>query len=305
MDKTINVFLTSKNRSQNLEHPSNWNVKFPSNLISCDQNKEGLKINVVSFHIQNNFYNVFDDNDEFRIIIDIDINENINRQEYVFYIEHGNYSVNTFRDYINSMVSLYMNITYNSSRNKYKFKRTYELTNDNITVYFQPINCGSFFGCENGIMFLLQSLEYEAPFTCSMISFDKIVVNAYGLNFEYQSIENIGLNDPIFEKSSILLWTSRTDVGTNQIIKYENQDGGNSYCYNLYDNYVENINLILTDEYGRELTDALDYTMMLQFIIYQKNNNKMIDLLEKMTEYLKNIYIYMMIILEYIGVLKK
>lgn len=295
-EQYINTFITSKNRSLT-EKPSNWIVNLPSNLVSCNSS-QGLRLNVVSFHIQNNFYNVNSLNDYFEIIIK---SGETTLSTYDFHIENGNYSVQSFRDYINILVSTYINLIYYTSRNKYKIKRTFTF-ND---VYLKPINSGHFFGLDDNTEFLLSDTYTECPYTCSMISFDKIVLNAYGLNTEISSIENIGLNDPVFERSSIVLWVSRSDVPTNGIVKYDNFDGGNSYAYNLYDTVVNSFNLILSDEYGNELTEALDYTVMLQFVIYEREQRELYNEITKISEYIKSIYIYMMILLEYIGLLKK
>lgn len=298
-EQSINVFITSKNRTQN-ERPSNWVINLPSNLISCNGKSHGLRVNVVSFHIQNNFYNVNSLNDYFEVIIKDGATV---LETLPFHIENGNYSVLTFRDYINNLVNGYFNITYFSSRNKYKIKRTYP---DILkSVYLKTINSGLFFGLDDNYEYELFETLTEANNTCTMISFDKVVVNAIGMNPEIQSIENIGKNDFEFERSSILLWVSRGDACPNSIIKYDNFDGGNSYSYNLYDTNINSLNLILTDEYNNELTDALDYTLMLQFVIYEKDKREVYTEISKISEYLKNIYVFLMILLEYAGALKK
>ena len=297
--QNINTFITTKNKSST-EKTSNWTVTFPSNMISCKYN-QGLKVNVISFHIQNNFYNLNELNNSFHIIIkDVD---NTIIETIEFLIEHGNYSVHEFKDYINDIAILYFNLTYNKNRNKYKIINKYiDITK---SIYIKPINSGLFFGFDNNIEVLITDNYVEAPYTATMTSFDKIVVNAYGMNTEKASVENIGLSDPEFEKSSILLWASRSDVPINAMIKYDNFDGGNSYSYNLYDTNINSFQIVLTDEYGRELTQALDYTMLLQFTIYEKNERELYILIEQITDYLKNIYIFFMILLEYIGLLKK
>lgn len=303
-EQSINTFITSKNRSST-EKPSNWIVNLPSNLISCN-NKQGLRVNVISFHIQNNFYNVNELNDTFDVIIREDTQEKNVLTQQSFTLVHGNYSVNQFKDHINILVDTWFKIIYQSTRNTYKFIRTYDIFNTGVLAFIKPINSGLFFGLDDMLEFPITSIEYtEALYTCTMTSFDKIVVNAYGLNTEVSSVENIGINDPEFERSSILLWSSRSDIPINAMIKYDNFDGGNSFSYNLYDKFVNSFNIILTDEYGHQLDQALDYTMLLQFTIYEREKREMFEEIAKITEYLKNIYIFFMILLEYIGLLKK
>ena len=89
------------------------------------------------------------------------------------------------------------------------------------------------------------------------------------------------------------------------MIKYDNHDGGSSYSYNLYDTEINSFNIILTDEYGNVLTEALDYTMLLQFEIYEKNSKEIYNEVMKISDYLGYISFFFMIILEYMGLLKK
>jgi hypothetical protein len=258
MGEVVNVFITSKNRDTQQEKPYNWTLKIPSGLISCDNN-HGLKLNVMSFHIPNNFYNINSLNDRFDIIIKDQSNVVVNTISFSIY--NGNYSVNNFKDYINTNLSSYISMTYSSVRNMYNMKSVYADTTKK--VFIKPINSAQFFGLDNNIEKELTSSFNENKYTVNMCSFDKIVLQAYNISVEKLSIENIGKNDPEFERSSILLWCSRTDVPINGMIKYDNMDGGNSYSYNLYDKDINAMRLLLTDEYGNKLTSSLDYTMLL------------------------------------------
>ena len=290
--KYVNVFVTSRNRQQD-EKPCDWLLKFPSGMISAKAN-QGLKLNVVSYHIPNNFYNINERNNQFEVIIRDQNDEIDKRIQYT--IEPGNYSVLTFCSYINNLCKPYFVLTYKNARNIYTIKSTY--TDPSKTVFLKPISCGQFFGLNNvsDMDYELSTDGEEMDYTANMCSFDKVVVNAYGLNVEKASLENLGRADPDFERSSILLWCSRTDVPINAMIKYENYDGGNSYSYNLYDTDIHSFKLQLTDEYGNILESALDYTMLLRFEIYNKRN--MYSQLDLIVDYLKSISYYLMMLLE-------
>lgn len=291
----VNVFITSKNRSTT-EKPCDFLLSFPSGLIKAGVN-QGIKVNVLSFHIPNNFYNINHLNDRFDIIIQ----DEDGRDTVQFNIMHGNYSIITFRDYINNFASEYLNMEYKSSRN------TYSIKSNNLdatkTIFLKPITSGQFWGLDNLTEYELQTSYTECKYTANMCSFDKVVINAYGLNPELMSIENIGRDDPDFERSSILLWVSRTDININGMIKYDNLC--NSFSYNIHDTALNAFRLILTDEYGNLLESALDYTMLLRFEIYEKNTRELYTEVAKISEYLKFIYIQMMLLLEFIGLLKK
>jgi hypothetical protein len=291
----VNVFITSKNRSAT-EKPCDFLLSFPSGLIKANSN-QGIRITVLSFHIPNNFYNINHLNDRFDIII----RDGESQTVIPFDIAHGNYSIITFRDYINNIASQYLNLVYNSSRNTYSIKSNY--ADATKKVYLKPITSSQFFGLNELVEYELQPQHTECVFTANMCSFDKIVINAYGLNPELMSIENIGKNDPDFERSSILLWVSRTDIPINGMIKYDNIC--NSFSYNIHDTSLNAFRLILTDEYGNLLDTALDYTMLLRFEIYEKNTRELYLEISRISEYLKFIYIQMMLLLEFIGLLKK
>ena len=296
-DQNINCFISSKNKSST-EKASNWICNFPSGMIHADTNK-GLKLNVMSFHIQNNFYNIKDYNNKFEILIynNIEVLDTTVQMS----ITPGNYSVYEFQDFINSICSGYFELYYNHIRNKYSIISTYP--DNTFTLYLRCLNSGIFFGCQNGVEVLIKDIFEELPYNCSMTSFDKIVVNALGLNVEKASVENLGYSDPLFEKSSILLWSSRSDVPINGMVKYDNTDSGNSFSYYLYDTDVNSFNIVLTDENGIELTEALDYTMLLQFTVYEKDKKELYFEIKQISEYLKQIYIFFMIALEYFSII--
>lgn len=293
----VNVFITSKNRSSS-EKPCDFLLSFPSGLIKCNEN-QGIRVNVLSFHIPNNFYNINHLNDAFQIII-TDQNDNV-VNNVLFHITHGNYSVMTFRDYMNSTLAEYLHMIYNSSRNMYSIRSKY--SDDTKKVYLKCITCAQFLGLDNLVEIQLMPTYTECYYTANMCSFDKVVINAYGLNPELMSIENIGRNDPDFERSSILLWCSRTDIPINGMIKYDNIS--DSFSYNIHDTALNAFRLILTDEYGNLLDTALDYTMLLRFEIYVKNTRELYSEVARISEYLKYIYIQMMLLLEFIGLLNK
>jgi hypothetical protein len=256
---------------------------------------------VISFHIPNNFYNINKSNNRFDVIVRDEDDSIFDLTP--FSIQPGNYSVMTFRDYINNICKDYFTMTYNSARNMYTIKSVYN--DPSKTVYLKTISSGQFFGLENAsdIEYELDPDGEEMELTANMCSFDKIVLNAYGLNPELMSIENIGHKDPDFERSSILLWASRTDIPINGMIKYDNYDGGNSYAYNLYDSEINSFRLTLSDEFGNILDSALDYTLLLRFEIYDNNQRQFYNRVELIVNYMNTLVYYLMMLLERFGVL--
>jgi hypothetical protein len=306
--KFINVFVTSKNRKAD-EKPCDWLLSFPSGMIYAKQG-QSIRLNVISFHVPNNFYNINELNDRFDVVLRDD--DGTIFEEHNFTITHGNYNVGTFRDYINRICQDYFQMSYNVSRNRYVIRSVYNNVErnriyGNKNVYLKPITSGQFFGLENFTdrEYELNAFGKEMDYTVNMCSFDKIVLNAYGLNPELMSIENIGHKDPDFERSSILLWVSRTDVPINGTIKYDNEDSGDSYSYNLYDNEINSFRLVLSDEYNNTLVNALDYTLLLRFEIYNNKKGQLYNQIELLSTTLSMISYYLMLLLERFGVLSQ
>ena len=81
--KTITSFIHSKNRVAS-DKVYDFVVDYPDGIISCKDN-EYIELNVVSFDMLNNMYNINSTNNCLKV------------NGTLTYIPHGNYSVKTFR----------------------------------------------------------------------------------------------------------------------------------------------------------------------------------------------------------------
>jgi hypothetical protein len=57
-----------------------------------------------------------------------------------------------------------------------------------------------------------------------------------------------------------------------QLLKYNNEDGGNSFVYNIQDKQIQNIVFQLKNERDELITDAPDYIMVVQYNFYEKKD---------------------------------
>ena len=64
----INVYISSKHRLPT-EKANDFIIKFPSGLIKCDPKKEYMVMNINGYIMMNNFYNIQNVNNTFKIII--------------------------------------------------------------------------------------------------------------------------------------------------------------------------------------------------------------------------------------------
>ena len=284
MTKLIrNVFISSKYRTNKSEKPYDFNVYFPQGYIEC-QEKQYMTVNIINFHMPNSMYNINDNNNLIYILIRDKITSNL-INTYTYTLTNGNYNVYELRDHFNVLLSTYISVNYNKIRNTYTFNDNFNDVDNNVSILTSTGE--KYLGLINNEEYLLNtSIESVQP--VNLVSYNKIVLNCLGLDFN-GTIENIS-NDDGFEISNILFWASRQDVSNMAELAYQNEDGGNSFNYLLYNKNINSLKFILTDEEYQPLTDLPDWTMVLQFTIEESPNNEIISILSVIQKYLLDIY---------------
>jgi hypothetical protein len=285
--RKITSFISSSNRQPN-ESVYSFSVDYPDGVLSCKDN-EHIELNVLSFDMPNNMYNINSTNDHFQITLD---NANIKD----IHLKHGNYSVKTllkeFQDIFSQNVipetsilhtffgtyadALTIECVYNDTTNTYTFKKVIDLPLGitlpiAFSLYFKPINCGALLGMEN-------DLEHEITANgmttglINLIDYNKIIVHTDNISYYYSNIENLSTNSNRQFLSNIIFWKSKADVPPYQIIKYNNEDGGNSFIYKIENREINSLVLQLKNERGEFLKDAVDYMIVIQYIIYERDD---------------------------------
>jgi hypothetical protein len=298
IETNINCFISSKTRKDN-EKPSNVHYVIQPGLLFLKENDDYMRMSVLSFHIQNNFYNVNDFNNEFQILTFqqyIFGGNNFPVTEQTLNITNGNYSIHDFIQHINTLAIGHFELQYNHITNKFKLINTHP----NDMVFLRCISSGLFFGVENGAEIPADGNELQYHQTMS--SFDKICLNIRGVQIEKKSIENLTNMSNKFETKDILLWASRSDIPINAMIKYDNNDGGKNYSYYVHNREINEFSIQLTDENGNELKEALDYTLLLRFTIVKKNENMKKEIMN-ISNNIKSIYLFFMFLLEYLNII--
>ncbi len=93
----------------------------------------------------------------------------------------------------------------------------------------------------------------------------------------YSNIENLSTKSNSQFLSNIIFWKSKADVPPYQLIKYNNEDGGNSFVYKIEDKEINSITLQLKNERGEFLTDAPNYMIVIQYIFNERDDtNKLL-----------------------------
>jgi hypothetical protein len=302
-NRKITSFISSQNRQSN-EYIYDFSVDYPDGILTIKDN-EYCELNVLSFDMPNNMYNINATNDHFQITLD---NANIKN----IHLKHGNYSVRTllkeFQDIFSENVipessilhtffgtyadALTIECIYNDTTNTYTFKKNIDLPFGitlpiAFSLYFKPITCGSLLGMVNGDEKEISANGMNTGLI-NLIDYNKIIVHTEGISYYYSNIENLSTISNKQFLSNIIFWKSKADVPPYQLIKYNNEDGGNSFNYRIENKEINTLKLQLKNERGAFLKDAVDYMIVIQYIFYEKDDTNKI--LKSIDYYIRQIY---------------
>ena len=290
MDK-INIYINSKNRDLS-EQISNFTVRIPQNLLRLSQG-EYFTLNVNGFYCYNSWFNCIDNfNNEFHIIIKNIDNEVI--QTYVYKLNDGNPNVNDVRTNLNNLLLNKVNITYDKQRNKFIFKRTLPVSTQQYRMYLKIINSEDFLGfykSDRDIEILLPYLQnVYSNNIINILGDEAIIIKINGdCILAGNTVDNFGTET--YEPSNII-FMKPIDVPSNGLLKYNNEDGGDSFHYRLAN--VEQITWFTLTVYNQDnelIPNFSDYILLLQFIRHKTEEGKLEILLNSLLDYVKQIYL--------------
>ena len=290
MDK-INIYINSKNRDLN-ESISNFTVRIPQNLLRLEQG-EHFSLNVNGFYCYNSWFNCIDNfNNEFHIII-----KNIENQvieTYIYKLNDGNPNVNDVKTNLNNLLLNKVNITYDKQRNKFIFKRTLPVSTQQYRMYLKIINSEDFLGfykSDRDIEILLPYLQnVYSNNIINILGDEAIIIKINGdCILAGNTVDNFGTET--YEPSNII-FMKPIDVPSNGLLKYNNEDGGDSFHYRLAN--VEQITWFTLTVYNQDnelIPNFSDYILLLQFIRHKTEDGKVETLLNSLLDYVKQIYL--------------
>ena len=290
MDK-INIYINSKNRDLS-EQISNFTVRIPQNLLRLSQG-EYFTLNVNGFYCYNSWFNCIDNfNNEFHIIIKNIDNEVI--ETYVYKLNDGNPNVNDVKSNLNNLLLNKVNITYDKQRNKFIFKRTLPVSTQQYRMYLKIINSEDFLGfykSDRDIEILLPYLQnVYSNNIINILGDEAIIIKINGdCILAGNTVDNFGTET--YEPSNII-FMKPIDVPSNGLLKYNNEDGGDSFHYRLAN--VEQITWFTLTVYNQDnelIPNFSDYILLLQFIRHKTEEGKVEILLNSLLDYVKQIYL--------------
>jgi hypothetical protein len=290
MDK-INIYINSKNRDLS-EKISNFTVRIPQNLLRLSQG-EYFTLNVNGFYCYNSWFNCIDGfNNEFQLIIK-NINDEI-VETYNYKLNDGNPNVNDVKSNLNGLLINKVLVSYDKQRNKFIFKRSLPVSTQNYTMYLKIINSEDFLGfykIDRNIEILLPYLQNV--FSNNIINIlgdEAIIIKINGdCILAGNTVDNFGTET--YEPSNII-FMKPIDVPSNGLLKYNNEDGGDSFQYRLAN--VEQITWFTLSVYNQDdelIPNFSDYILLLQFIRHKTEEGKVEILLNTLVDYVKQIYL--------------
>ena len=290
MDK-INIYINSKNRDLN-ESISNFTVRIPQNLLRLEQG-EHFSLNVNGFYCYNSWFNCIDNfNNEFHIIIKNIDNEVI--ETYIYKLNDGNPNVNDVKSNLNNLLLNKVNITYDKQRNKFIFKRTLPVSTQQYRMYLKIINSEDFLGFykrDRDIEILLP--YFQNVFSNNIINIlgdEAIIIKINGdCILAGNTVDNFGTET--YEPSNII-FMKPIDVPSNGLLKYNNEDGGDSFHYKLAN--VEQITWFTLSVYNQDnefIPNFSNYILLLQFIRHRTEEGRTEMALNTLIDYVKQIYL--------------
>jgi hypothetical protein len=261
MPKSYYLYISSKNRNEN-ENKYNFRVKL-NNPIICNRD-EGLNISVCGFSMLNSDYNC----KKFSFYLKQYDLINIYENTFTFNIPDGNYSYLSLMNYLNnnSIFNQVLRIEYIKERNSFKFIKI----NNTKKYYLTPFNCNKILGLE--IETEITTAGIEGGFI-NMVNYSHIIIKSNNIDFEDNAQDNISYKSLSMGISNILFICDKQDIQPFQLITYKNYDKSDNFSYNINNNIINFIDLMLYNEKNEILTDTDDYILILKITINKKEIN--------------------------------
>lgn len=276
---TYNLFINSKNRDKNQDsHEFSLYLK---NQIIVNPNQY-ISVNVMSFFMLNSMYNVSSiiGNNSF-ILEKRNLLTNAIESSQTLTIPDGNYSVLTFRDLLNTLLANTISVVYNYGQNTYTFTKLNQLYKYHII----PSKCSKLLGLYDTIE--ITEIGITSAYV-NMVNYQQIILKT-DLTHEDLNQDNISDIYDDLNISDILFWCNKQDVEPFKMISYRNEDGGNSFSYNLITDNIQKITFKLVNENNEPITDTPEWLIHLSFIINEKYQYTMFDLAKKIIKLLNDI----------------
>ena len=288
-NKVFNVYINSANRSP-VDKSYDFNIYFDNDEININPN-EGVNVNVVSFSLLNSMYNVnqYTGNNKFILLENGSTNT-------IIIIPYGNYSVYSFMDKLNELLTGKIQVSYNIATNTYTYK--------NIgvgTLSIIPQECKKLLGLNDTTPILSSGTTSGYV---NMVNYQQVILRCPTFVFENCSMDNIQDKNNFIAVSDILYWFNKQDIEPFKMINYRNEDCSTVYSYNVLNTSFMTLNFKLVNEYNQPILDAPDFLLQLQISVFDKDNNYFKEAMLQALKLLNEIYFTLLNLVSFFSPLK-
>ena len=205
-------------------------------------------------------------------------------------LPEGNPTIIDIINYISNLLNGVVTVTYDKIKNKIIFTTISSNANHN-KIYLNIINCDKILGFSRELRNKPILLEHDIPKysdnPCNIISITNIFLHCYG-DFTFNDY-NFSNHDSNEMKSNNIMFSIPINCPFNHVITYNNEDGGNSFYFRVdKKTSINNIRLVIKDQYNEIIPNFNDYNIILQ-ITKRKQINIIHKFLEVICEYLSQL----------------
>jgi hypothetical protein len=286
----VNVYINSKNRSS-LDSVSDFSVVIPQGLLTLYDKDSYFTLNINFFSCFNSWYNCMDNfNNQFQLVYHD--NNGIEKERLNLKLTEGNPDVYDVKKNLSGLLYGHVNVNYDKPKNKYTFSRLSAITSNRHTLYLNIINAEDFLGfprTKRNTLIELPPLTYiysEQPI--NVVGDEAITISINGdASLEGNTIDNFSTNEYV---PSDIIFCQAIDVPPYALLQYNNEDAGDSFQYRLKQvREITNFRLTVRNQDNEIIPKMTDYLMTLQFVKH-KTTDKTVTLLEKMLDYIQQIF---------------
>ena len=249
---TINnilVVLDSRNGTiLNSPYNSEVQFQFEGELFFEPRNYIQLSFAVNSFSMPNSIYIINENNN----LLSITLNSVASN----YYIDYGNYNIDTFKTYLLTILPNTFTITYSTINNKYTISNTtYDFTINNTSTIYEIM------GFKKSTSYTSTNKILKLPYTCNFNGLQNINISWENLNTDnldsfFKAQSNIIQNIPIDSSKSII-----------------NYNKSNALMIPIKTNFLDSIIISLKDDLNNSLNfNNQHFNLAIQFNIIKDVN---------------------------------
>jgi hypothetical protein len=125
----------------------------------------------------------------------------------------------------------------------------------------------------------------------NLSAYSKVILRTQGITYYQSNLENLTNTSALQLYSDVIFWKTKTDIEPFKMISYNNEDAGNNFSLQLQDKMIFRLQLQLKNEKNEFITDAPDYTAVIQYNIYEKQDDVIKITIVSLLKLLNDFYI--------------